>query len=151
MGQCSFETNNKKKLLSLSIEQIIFYLLLLEYTKYILARRLQQKEYSRESDVISLIIMTENEDETLKWNEWQCDGRKDVIKWNAPRRSGMKKRKNSRWKHQQIHSKYICMLLYIIAIRRMKFYGHRLCGTERIFCWLLNCFRMYSTCMHTVS
>lgn len=56
-----------------------------------------------QSDVISLIIMTENEDETLKRDEWKY-GRK----WETEERE----KKNSRRKHQQILNDIRRMLLH---------------------------------------
>lgn len=90
--------------------------------------------------------MTENEDETLKWNEWQCDGRKDVIKRDAPK----KEENNDGAEMEEWHKKYILrrkhQLKYIfyaiIAIHRMKFYGHRLGGTDNILLVVEFCFRI---------
>lgn len=123
---------------------------------------------SRESDVISLIIMTaKNTDETLKWNEWQCDGRKDVIKRNAPNNNSnsIEKRHavvgwgSNEWMNEKFEMKasantqniFGCYYTYVL----LQFAGWNFMGADfvepRIFCWLLNCFRMYCTqCMHVL-
>lgn len=104
-----------------------------------LAKRIQ-------SDVISLVIMTENEDETRHWNEMNGEMAKKMRHKTTKRASERERKREKKEKTQdESISKYSMIFVvcyYIIAILGWKFYGRRLGGTK-IFLLVVNCFRFH--------